>query len=436
MNCKYRKFAVFFISISMILFLLFFVRLFTKIVLVNKMQCNSTSLQYIADYTLGDWVNVITEGNWATENNSEAYEYYSNIYSEMLNIPSQLTKKEKTDEEKLMFFSPFFEQIQSKVSVAEDDIEKYTNERYFGAKLIKKIRQCYQKIVIGGMVYARKEDEEFDLLDGYTWKAVNPTEGDFVEERILRIGNYAKENDVNYLVVKIPNRISYSGDVIPIGANEYSNYNMDQEVRALEEQGFDCYDLRKDLYEKGWNAQEGFFKTDPHWTAESGFLTAGLIASYLNEYYGHSFDLSLLDKSNYEEKIYGLNNFENKEQVSILFPEFSNKMVFRNFEGGYEYSGLFEESVFDQGMLDPSFKKSVLDIYSGCRIRNSKLGMMESEFFVNDEVILFDISSMSWYTVSYLALQTKQVYFTTGANAEQMKYLIETLHPDMVISIR
>ena len=59
MNCKYRKFAVFFISISMILFLLFFVRLFTKIVLVNKMQCNSTSLQYIADYTLGDWVNVI-----------------------------------------------------------------------------------------------------------------------------------------------------------------------------------------------------------------------------------------------------------------------------------------------------------------------------------------------------------------------------------------
>lgn len=436
MSKPYRRFAIFFISMSMILFLLFFIRLFSKIVLVNKLQCNSIPLQYIADYTLGDWMNVITEKNWSTENNSNEYEYYSNIYSEMMALPSQSATYEDNTIEGLSASPHFFKQIQDKVSAAEDDIEKYTNDNYVGAKCIKKIRQYYQKMIINSMVYARNTDAEFDLLNEYTWTAVNPVENESIRERILQIDSYANEKDIDYLMVKIPNRISLSGAEVPIGANEYSNYNVDQEIRALKSHDIDCYDLRQDLYDKGWTPKEGFFLTDPHWTAESGFLSAELMASYLNEYYGHSFDLSMLDQANYEEKIFGLDNYENKEQVAILFPKFTNNMVFRNFEGGYEYVGSFEESVFDQSMLNPAFKKSVLDIYSGCRIRNSKLGMMESEYYINDKTILFDISSMSWYTVSYLALQTKQTYFTTDATAEQIKYLMDVLHPDIVISIQ
>ena len=398
------------------------------------MHCNSVALQYVADYTLGDWVNEIAGKNWSTDNNSEEYEHYLHIYSGMMSVPNQSEVDENNDGVNV-FYEDVFNQINIKANAIKQDIEKYTNERYFGTSLIKEIRQRYQKYMIGSMVYARNDNDEFDLCNGYTWKATNPVENDIVDERILQVANYSNEHNVNYLLVQIPSRISYSGKEVPLGANEYTNFNLDKKSEVLTEQRFNYYDMRMDMYHEGWNPQDGYFATDPHWTPESGLLAARLIASYLNDNYDYSFDLTLFDKSNYVKEVYELNSLENKEEVIIYFPKFTNKMTFCNFEGGYEYSGSFEESVFDQSMLDPTFKKSVLDIYSGCRIRNTKLGMIETDSPINDKVILFDISSMSWYTVSYLALQTKQSFFTTGVTPEQLEYLIETIKPDMVISI-
>lgn len=67
----------------------------------------------------------------------------------------------------------------------------------------------------------------------------------------------------------------------------------------MEECGINYIDLRDNIRLEGKNSFDMFFRTDHHWTPDSGKWAAQAIAEKLNEDYDYDIDVTLYDDSNY-----------------------------------------------------------------------------------------------------------------------------------------
>jgi hypothetical protein len=319
------------------------------------------------------------------------------------------------------------------VTGIEDDIEKYCNDKFILYNSFRKVSRAFDETTGWKLVYARTDGTTYTLKTGFDYQSV--AEKDVTEDagKIIAEKEIAEAAGVEYLYVQFPYRVDEEGTQNPWGADAYENANTDSLLEQIREASVEAIDLRKELTERGWDNDSGFYETDGHWTTRSGFMSAGIVASYLNEM-GYNYSDKYFDETNYATQSYSVNNSSVDEQVEIFIPQFDTAFTVMDAYRGEYYSGTFAEACLDMTKADTDEYSTVLTAYSASRIRNSYLFEYSNETETeNDKRILISSDSFSWHLTPYLALDTAIIDYVYKMTPEQLEYYIDTLEPDIVI---
>lgn len=139
------------------------------------------------------------------------------------------------------------------------------------------------------------------LLDnGYVTGVYAQTSTDYEVQQIMELQSFCDTEGVKLLYVNEPTK--YIDDKIieeKLGQKSYVNQNTDMFLCRLDEVGINYIDLRDNIVEEGKDSFSMFYRTDHHWTVESGKWAAEIVAEELNRNYGYCIDLDIYDDSKY-----------------------------------------------------------------------------------------------------------------------------------------
>lgn len=178
-------------------------------------------------------------------------------------------------------------------------------------------------------------------------------DGDITEniKSLAEFGAKMEQDGRNFLFFRVPFKLS--GDAENDARYEeykdfLTNYESEQTqevVEMMESYGLEMYSVSDEMTREGYGYQDIFFKTDHHWTPQSGLWAAGLLAGELNTRFGYSIDTSNFNRNNYDieikEKCF-LGYYGNKlttayvqpEDFAIITPKFDTSYtVYNSFLG-------------------------------------------------------------------------------------------------------
>lgn len=197
--------------------------------------------------------------------------------------------------------------------------------------------------------------------DGYIVSASPYTTGQYEYGQILDFYNFLQQNGINMLYINEPTK--YVDDNIfakQFGIESYSNRNMDSFLSKIREVGIPTIDLRDSIEQENLRIEDLFYRTDHHWTTETGLWASRKMVAGLNKYCGYSIDLSLYNQENFQYNTWnecwlgeqgrkmassqvGLDDYT---EIKPLFP---TSYVFKG--GDAEYQGTFD-SFIDENVFD------------------------------------------------------------------------------------
>ena len=242
---------------------------------------------------------------------------------------------------------------------------------------------------------------------------------------------------------------------LPAGANEHSNENGNNLIRALNERGVNTLDFRDYMIRDGLDWYQSYYITDHHWKTTTGLWAAGIMAQYLNENCGFDFDSKYFDITQYDIETYSdyflggqgrtvtLSNC-GLESYDKILPKFNTSLSLKIPTRGVDIQGTYQEVLFDQDAFgeiayytgqDFATKK---DTYSMMRLRNDAYGEIRNLNPENnaDKKILLIYDSFSWYTASYLATDVSEVVtLHLSAFNGSVRTLADEMSPDVVIMV-
>lgn len=401
-------------------------RIFSKKILIGKLGIENYWTCTLADYNWGDRL----ERTFSDDSEEEISTELRELSEVLAGAPLENDAANENETEK----NNFLENYSEKVFAAEEDINKYCNEKFMGYNVMRKIGSLYDSLLGWNLTYARTMGATYTLKTGFDYQAVEAMSCAEYAEDIIGKKEVAERCGVDFLYVQYPYRVDEENSQVPWGAESNENQNADEVLKLLKADGVDILDLRKELVASGWDYETGFYDTDGHWTTRSGFVSAGIVAEYLNNYYEYNYEEELFRENNYYVNSYSVNNYAVEEKVELFMPNFSTNMRVMDAYRNEEYSGSFPEACFDMSKAETEEYSTVLTAYSASRIRNSYLFEYENLNEVNNQKrILITSDSFSWHLIPYLALDTSYVDYVYKMTEEQMEYYIEKLQPDMVI---
>lgn len=415
-------FAIMAISVGLI-----GIRLFAKMILVNKLNMDNAALRVIADYSWGDVME--KQGTPVAENPSERLQGLKNLY-ECANEVAQRHPQEELQQS-------FIDKIKSKVSRIEGNIEEYTSSKFMLSLALEKINDTFDKMLGWSNVYAREEGSDFKLKNGSKYTAI---EKENMEEKtacIDKMHAIAQKKEAQFLYVQLPYKVDDSKEQIPWGAASFENENADVLLQKLQNKQINTLDLRDALKEKGWNVENGFYISDGHWTIPSAYEATRCIVDKLNAEYDYQYAADFYDMERFKTRIYQTNNAEAPDDVEVVFPSFETNLTYLDGFRNTEFTGAYDESIMDMRMMEDA-RSTVLTIYMANRIRNSYLcDIINNNKTDNDgKKILILSNSFSWYVASFLALDTSEVIYSYYYdNWEAAELIMDKMQPDTVIMI-
>lgn len=401
-------------------------RIFAKKVLIGKLGIENYITCSLADYNWGDRLERTPLEEHKETDKSEQLEHLKGVLWE-----AQTSKTAEPEEDEAQ---TLLTRYKNKVLAAEKDIETYCNEKFLFYRQMRAISAGFDDIMNWDIAYARKEGSTYTLSTGYDYQAVEKTELTEYADNIIAQEKIAEDAGVEFLYVQYPYRVDEENSQVPWGASAYENENADRMLSKLSDAKVDVLDLRKELLKTGWDYDSGFYDTDGHWTTRSGFLSAGIVADYLNKRYNFAYDARYFDETQYDVRSYSVNSYMVEEEVELFLPDFETSLSVRDAYRDVEYHGNFKEACLDMTKAETTEYSSVLTAYSASRIRNSYLFEYQNEMPVNNQKrILITSDSFSWHLIPYLALDTAYIDYVYKMTPEQLEYYIEEFEPDMVI---
>lgn len=259
--------------------------------------------------------------------------------------------------------------------------------------------------------------------DSYVVMAYPETSTDYEVDQMIRLKEFLDERGINLLYVNEP--VKYLDDSLfaeKFGVESFSNRNADLFLKRIREAGISAVDLREELAEDGMNIYDMFYRTDHHWTTESGFWAAREMAQGLNEYCGYEIDLSLYDENNFtfqswedcwlgEQGKKIAKTYVGLEDFTLIKPKFATDLSI--FEDGAYKKGSFDDLV-DESLhvtegVDPSRVLSWYYSYNLKKTRNEQ---------VDHGKVLVLLDSYGHVTMPYLSLAVGELDFRILRNAK------------------
>lgn len=255
---------------------------------------------------------------------------------------------------------------------------------------------------------------------------------------------YTEEQDIPFLYVQFPCKMSnLEKEKLPEGYENYADVNTDDFLKILKDRGVNYLDMREAMRETGREPFSFFFRTDHHWTPESGMWAAGIIAENL-EKYGIFMNQDFFDKNNYQSEIFEgiyLGSYGRAvtkgviapDDFEVITPLFDTELKIQVPGRDVNAEGDFSETLMDWGMLyqKPSYEVSQ---YSAYMWGDDGLIQIQNLKAENDARILIIKDSFANVVSPFLALGVKETSIIDKRvfNGSLHTY-IEEFQPDLVM---
>lgn len=343
-----------------------------------------------------------------------------------------------------------------KVAMLEDKINAYTSALLMGQELISEGHYMYNNL-LNWKYGAHGADPNSNIIymkNGYlTYQQPQVEEKDIQEiaDSVKNFSDYLEEKNIPFLYVNAGSKVNPEDKEMSEydKSLEYTNENGDELQAALDSRGVAYLDMREELLESGTDWYESYYKTDHHWTTETGLWAAGVVADKLNEMAGMEFDSKYFEQESYELTCYKNAMFGGQgetvthinaesEDFITIFPKFDTDFSVEIPTQSYKAQGDYKMALYDLELLGTRIEQKNGYMYTTTRWNNDALGIVKNNKSPDnkDKKILVLQDSFSFYLTTYLACDVGEIHMMhpMAFDGSIRKY-IESEKPDAVVII-
>lgn len=254
-------------------------------------------------------------------------------------------------------------------------------------------------------------------------------------ENICKLYTYCEKQNIKFIYVSAPDKISPIDPELPIGEIDYSNSNIDCFLEYLNEFGVPFIDLRKCYINDGIDHYTQFSKTDHHWNGFAGYYAFTKIYEWMYQ------NGIILDSTAFDEKNYNIIQYENKllgswgqrtgklfagaDKFIVYYPKFTTSVTAGDITGSYEDVLLNDDLLNNK---EPSFIYD--DFYQNTF--NIVNNIVE-----NESNILLISDSFSRVVNPFLILSCKYFeWYSTYASYVVTSDFIDSYSPDVIVLLQ
>ena len=261
---------------------------------------------------------------------------------------SEEVLEEKAVEEK----AERVDKLTSTIALLEGNVETYTSNYLLGHKKLIEAANAYENVIKWNYAPYSEYNGVITTSDGYLTSFYALSDVSEIANATISLAHFCRENNTPFIYVNTPFKVCEYDDIDISGVTDFTNQNVNSFIDQLEDYGIDYFDLRKQLHAERLIHHELFFRTDHHWTPESGLWAARTIADLLNAEYGFNFDVSLIEDVQFTSVLYPnwflgsqgkkvtLSNTE-PDDICLLYPNYPTKLHFELKTRGINTDGDF-----------------------------------------------------------------------------------------------
>jgi len=237
-------------------------------------------------------------------------------------------------------------------------------------------------------------------------------------ENYLSFAKQMEGANIPLLYVQAPFKIDKYDNQLPYGMHDETNPLADNFIQIISED-CDYYDLREEIHNQGLDYASLYYKTDHHWTAETGLWASGLLASKLNDLYDLDLDMSHLSRNEYSFTTY--NNYflgsqgkrtgicySGLDDFTLIEPKYDTDYTVRIPVLDIERTGSYGETIlFKEYMGRNYFIDDPGRVYTG---DNYSLMIIENHKSANDTKVLLIKDSYSKSVIPSLASTCRELH--------------------------
>jgi hypothetical protein len=230
----------------------------------------------------------------------------------------------------------------------------------------------------------------------------------------------AEEAGADFLYIAAPTKNTvYS---TPENIENFSADNYDRYIKALQQKGVPTLDLYDELRKENMLDVDTYFRTDHHWTPETGFWATEKICSTLSDHYGFEYDDYYTDLENYTTKTYPdwfLGSSGKKvgryftaggpDDITLITPKFETNFTELQPLKEWERTGRFEETVLDMEHIQTKdhYGLSPYSTYGGGDFRQQ---IIKNHLNPDGAKILIVRDSFACAVTPFLALNASELH--------------------------
>ena len=269
-------------------------------------------------------------------------------------------------------------------------------------------------------------------------KQLTPKELDIRAERLAKLNEICKKNNIHFLFLQPSYDISKYDPQLPKGLYDYTNANIDGLLTRLQDKKIPFIDLREEMNNEGLNIYDYYFRTDHHWNVRGAFYAFSKIVKWISQKTNVPYDDFSTNLNNYNIELYKQWHMGSRAQrtgsifagladdFELIVPNYPTR-IFNTKNNQTEY---FYESVIKKDTFNKKPGKTNRYTYDNAYCNND-INNLKSLDAKTPITVLFIGDSYSRAVTPFLLLTYKKTYFE-WENYDISK-LIQKYNPNVVI---
>ena len=349
---------------------------------------------------------------------------------------------DKPAEPKRSVFSEYSQKAKEKIEKLKTPIEAYATENLLGYDLLTAFSKSYASFIGWNFTSFSEYNNIMKLGDNYFYGVVPEKDISESANSTIELFRDCRAEDIAFLYVQVPSKISKYEDTEISGITDFSNQNADAFLQKLTAAEVPTLDLREEIRKDDLIHHSLFFETDHHWKGETGLWAAGKILGKMNEL-GFDTDPLRLSPDRFDYVVYEdwfLGSQGKKatleqatpEDISLIYPKESSRFhyVIPNME--IDEVGDFSVTYMMDCIEEKDYMKT--NPYGAYNHADRPLIQIENELTENDCKVLIIHDSFSNCVIPFLALENKSIDALDLRTFDgSVKAYMEESRPDLVI---
>lgn len=298
----------------------------------------------------------------------------------------------------------------------ESRIDYYSTNLLVGRMNFVELNASFNKLV--GMDIVSGTDSVVVMRNGYLTFQASEVDTDYAVQSTTYFSCWLKNNGIDFLYIQCPSKENPVDNQLPYGIEDHYNKNADKLLKGLKENGVPYIDLRYKLTEDFEDYYSCFFKTDHHWTPETGIWAAGQIADEFNNRYNYGFSDKIGSLENYnievfEDYCFGSQGkkvtlrYADPEDISFIYPKADTDFTVQ-YDKGEILNGRFEETLLKKSVFDKIDYYNI-STYSAYFHGNHSISTVRNNKVANGKRMVYIMDSFSASVIPYLATEVEEM---------------------------